>query len=247
MKRAAAMPHSSVVNRSIAALAVGVVLLLTSCGIFGDDDQNANNALRPGPAEQELSTNQPAVAGVEAQVDQLVAVVGIPLGEGLPVAVLPGSDNIIGELPAGTADTYYIGETKTDDAGQVWWWVRRDRLQGWVQPGLAFPAQRLDVTAEALRVFDGSRPEAATIDALAIAVSSALSPVEGSAPIISSKSFPNEQEEVVVTVDVVGDPDQAIAANRFEVTAGPRDAVFEMRKVTRTNLCATAEADGVCQ
>lgn len=229
---------------------VMAALLVASCS-SNDESSGSTRALpTPRPA--------PTVAGrsIEASAPEstdLLAVVGVAAGQALPIYALPGSHNpLVGEIPNTAEDVHGLDEAFQTDDGAIWWFVRWETFQGWVEPMAAYLGSDLDVTLQVVGDADPAQLVALSIDDLALATAEQfLSTEPSSRVVLVSPADVADNLEGTAIVDVIGLGDDSLAGFRLLVSgdgSATQGAEFELRSVHQISLCTRGVTpDGLCR
>lgn len=221
------------------------VLLGSACS---SDEASDANRIVPTPQPAPTVAGQPIEAFAPESTDR-VAVIGLAESTGLSMYALPGEDNpLLGEIPASAEGIFGLGEAYETEDGAVWWLVRWDSLQGWVQPGLAYFGATTDITDE---ITGSADLVASSIDQLAImAAGQYASTMAQAQTVFVASAEVSDDFAGTAIIDIVGIGNDSLAGYRLRVSgdgAVTNGTEFTLTSVQRVALCSRgASADGAC-
>lgn len=243
------------VLRPIVGIAVAG-MLLASCGSAEDE---AADPGEPGvTAEPEPpGTDEPGLTedpGEEPGDDlpgeavdiypyegSVLGVVGVPVGDQLPVHAIPGDDaEVVTELDPLSTGMIATGHNRSLSES-FWVELSVDGLTGWASVvNLAQPGQVADITSELDLPL-----EADTMEELADLVAEQRASEEP-ASTIEVVDGPHEGDLFEIIVDVVGMGDDSVLGERLHIFAVAEGEGYQVRTVESTLLCIRGVSEGLC-
>ncbi len=184
---------------------------------------------------------------------QVLAVVGVEHDDVLNVRRAPGTNNdVVAEL-APIANDFTATSRARQLTQSIWWEViTSDGVYGWVSSRFtAITGPTFDLTSQVVAEL-GEVPEAATIDALGLAVAEALASEEPPSAITLTVPGAMGGDLGEVIYDVVGIGDDATHALRVHVFGQPLedDSGFWLMSAEVTDMCQSvrgvSEPSGFC-
>jgi len=220
-------------------VALTLVLALVASACSGDDDNIGERGLS-GPQPAPTLEGQ-VVDGFAPGVDDRVAIIGGGSDETLPMRVLPGEDQaIVVEIPPTATDLFGFGQAFETPDGQLWWLVRYEESQGWIEPGAAYLG-----AAEDISVSVAGRLENTNYDSMEELVEDVQSQFDGS--VIVSTTTETDVGDISATIDSLSADDDSVAGQRIIVTANSATGSYRLTGAQSVPLCVRGvNNSGIC-
>jgi len=233
------VPHSGAVRfRWGVGLVLALAGLLFAAGCSGDDDGTDRVLPTPRPAPTVAGQS---VDGFAPGLEDRVAIIGVERGGSAPMRALPGIDQpVIAEIPPTANNLFGFGEAFQTPDLRLWWLVRYESAQGWIEPGAAYLGASEDVSVRVAGTLSSTNYP--TFGALIAEVETQYGNT-----VIVDITPESESGAVLATVDAL-DGDAIRVGSRVVLTGQSSDSGYQLVAAIEFALCGRGvDEAGACQ
>lgn len=227
--------------------AIALLVLALVASACSDSSPTETGSLAVATAIPAATPEGERVDGFAPDFDQGVVIVGVSVGETLPLRLRPGVDQFVtAEIPGDAVGLTGLGETFVTPDDKTWWFVRWQDTQGWIEPGAAYLGAPSDVTAE-LSEAVGLPSYERTAD-IVNAVTEYFIRRDGGESFVVAVDPSTTGGPSLTIADVLGDRSDGQVGERLAITTTGAEGTFSLVSVQHRPLCSEGLNDsGSCR